>query len=167
MRLTSIYLQSPLSTDRLSSRTKICSRKVRSMTRVSVRTWERTVWGALPTRDAFYGTNFCARIKSPSVDPITAITTSPSSPPTSSQLRDRDGGEDGQRERERHDQLIPGRRSIIVTSSCFRCTSTAHSLNKDLGLQSYLNASTVVFLTRLCWSQMEFVNLKLKIKLPV
>lgn len=72
------------------------------MTRVSVRTWARTVWGALPTRDPFYGTNFRARINSPSVDPLTATTTAPtpptSSPPSSSQLRGCDEGDDGHAE---------------------------------------------------------------------
>lgn len=78
--LTSMYLQSPLRTHRLSSRMKSCSRNVRSMTRVSVRPWASTVWGALRARDAFYGTNLCARANSPSVDllaPHTATTTSP------------------------------------------------------------------------------------------
>lgn len=53
------------------------------------------------------------------------------------------------------------RRSNIMTSSCFRRPSTARSLNKDPGLESYLDASTVVFLTCLCWAGDTWKKLKL------
>lgn len=139
-----MYLQSPLRTHRLSSRTKSCSRKVRSMTRVSVRTWAWTICDALRTRDAFYGTNFPTQ---PRWGPSPPTTPLPPPPPplphpancgTVTRVRMETSRS---RKRERDDQLIPERHQ-----TAWRHRASARpSAQPDPGLQKLLRSIYHVF----------------------